>query len=50
MNYLNKYKKNIPKTWDELMETSKYIINEEKRLNNTSIVGYNGGFHSNLLK
>ncbi|KAL6605335.1 periplasmic binding protein-like II [Neocallimastix californiae] len=46
MNYLNKYKKNIPKTWDELMETSKYIINEEKRLNNTSIVGYNGGFHN----
>jgi len=35
----------VPKTWDELIETSKYIINEEKRLyNNTELIGYNGLF------
>ncbi|ORY37734.1 periplasmic binding protein-like II [Neocallimastix californiae] len=29
---LNKYKKSVPKTWEELIETAKYIINEEKKL------------------
>eukprot|EP00833_Pecoramyces_ruminatium_P015881 jgi/Orpsp1_1/1189913/evm.model.d7180000075425.1 len=40
--YLNKYKKNIPKTWNELIETASYILNEEKKINNTDLVGYNG--------
>jgi len=38
---LNKYGKQAPKTWDELLETSKYIYEEEKKLNNT-IIRYNG--------
>eukprot|EP00833_Pecoramyces_ruminatium_P006823 jgi/Orpsp1_1/1180855/evm.model.c7180000074881.1 len=42
--YLNKYKKRIPKTWDELINTTKYIINEERKLNNTELSGYNGLF------
>jgi len=41
---LNKYHKEIPKTWDELMSTSKYIYDEEKKLNNT-IIRYNGVFN-----
>eukprot|EP00833_Pecoramyces_ruminatium_P011589 jgi/Orpsp1_1/1185621/evm.model.c7180000094654.1 len=40
--YLNKYKKNIPKTWNELIETASYILNEERKLNNTDLIGYNG--------
>ncbi|ORX84845.1 hypothetical protein BCR32DRAFT_266083 [Anaeromyces robustus] len=39
---LDKYNKRIPKTWDELIETSKEIIEKEKKLNNTGLVGYNG--------
>ncbi|ORX82376.1 periplasmic binding protein-like II [Anaeromyces robustus] len=39
---LDKYNKRIPKTWDELIETSKEILEKEKLLNNTEIVGYNG--------
>jgi len=45
---LTKYGKDIPKTWDELMSTSKYIYDEEKKQNNTiiryhsSINDYNG--------
>jgi len=38
---LNKYQKEVPKTWDELIETAKFIINEESKINNT-IIGYNG--------
>ncbi|ORX42915.1 periplasmic binding protein-like II [Piromyces finnis] len=45
--YLNKYKKNIPETWDELIKISKFIINEEKKENNTNLVGYNGLFPNN---
>ncbi|ORY81696.1 hypothetical protein LY90DRAFT_500086 [Neocallimastix californiae] len=42
--YLNKYKKEIPKTWDELINTGKYILNEEKKLNNSDFIAYNGFF------
>eukprot|EP00833_Pecoramyces_ruminatium_P013862 jgi/Orpsp1_1/1187894/evm.model.d7180000061000.1 len=43
---LNKYNKNIPKTWDELIETSKYILNEERKVNNnTDLIAYNGLFN-----
>ncbi|ORX86473.1 periplasmic binding protein-like II [Anaeromyces robustus] len=41
---LTKYGKEPPKTWDELIETSKYILNEEKKQNNTDLIAYNGVF------
>ncbi|KAG4100518.1 periplasmic binding protein-like II [Neocallimastix lanati (nom. inval.)] len=43
-NFLNKYNKRVPTTWNELFETGKYILEEEKKLNNTEIVIYNGLF------
>ncbi|ORX34621.1 periplasmic binding protein-like II [Piromyces finnis] len=39
---LDKYGEKVPKTWDELIKTSKYIMEEEKKLNNTDIISYNG--------
>jgi len=39
---LSKYNKRPPKTWDELIETSKYILEEEKKIGNTDLIGYNG--------
>ncbi|ORX83229.1 periplasmic binding protein-like II [Anaeromyces robustus] len=38
---LDKYNKTIPKTWDELIETSKYIIEQE---NDPNLIAYNGLF------
>jgi len=40
---LTKYGKEVPKTWDELIETGKYIYDEEKNKNNTIIP-----YHSSL--
>jgi len=45
---LSKYNKDIPKTWDELLSTSKYIFEEEKKLNNT-IIPYNGLFNGIII-
>ncbi|ORX83749.1 hypothetical protein BCR32DRAFT_243145 [Anaeromyces robustus] len=45
---LDKYHKDPPKTWDELISTSKYIIEEEKKENNTNIVAYNGLYNGKL--
>ncbi|ORX76240.1 hypothetical protein BCR32DRAFT_304052 [Anaeromyces robustus] len=45
MILLNKYNKTVPKTWNELLETGKYILNEEKKQNNTDLIGYNGLFN-----
>jgi len=45
--YLTRYKKNPPKTWNELIETSEYIINEERIKNNNILIGYNGLFPDN---
>ncbi|ORX84437.1 periplasmic binding protein-like II, partial [Anaeromyces robustus] len=43
INLLNEYNKRVPKTWDELLETGKEILEKEKTLkNNTELVGYNG--------
>lgn len=42
--YLDLYKKPVPKTWEELIETTNYILDKERELNNTNIVGYNGLF------
>jgi len=43
MILLEKYQKRIPTTWDELIETAKYIIKKEKEEGN-EVVGYNGLF------
>jgi len=43
---LNQYNKPIPKTWDELIKTSKYILKQERLNNNTELIGYNGEFDS----
>ena len=42
---LNKYNKQVPKTWSELINTCKYIIEKEK--NNTDLICYNGLFDGN---
>jgi len=48
--YLDKYKKPIPKTWDELIETGEYILKREREeYNNVDLVGYNGLFPSNYI-
>jgi len=39
-HYLKKYNKTIPKTWDQLIETTEYILFEEKKLGNNDINGY----------
>eukprot|EP00833_Pecoramyces_ruminatium_P004949 jgi/Orpsp1_1/1178981/evm.model.c7180000067457.3 len=44
MYLLNKYGKTIPKTWDELIETGKYILQNENSNGNYDIIGYNGLF------
>ena len=41
---LKKYNHRVPRTWDELIEISKFIICNEKLMNNTNIIGYNGEF------
>jgi len=40
--YLTKYEKDIPKTWDELIETTEYIMKREHEENNFDLVGYSG--------
>jgi hypothetical protein len=43
--YLNKYNKEIPKTWDQLIETAQYIMEQERIENkNSHLYGYNGLF------
>ncbi|ORX80086.1 periplasmic binding protein-like II [Anaeromyces robustus] len=44
--YLQKYNKSIPKTWKDLLETSKEILDEENKLGNSKLMGYNGLFNS----
>ncbi|ORX85798.1 periplasmic binding protein-like II [Anaeromyces robustus] len=46
-NYLKKYNKGMPETWDELLTTAEYILGEEKLLGNDKLVGYNGLFPQN---
>ncbi|ORX76101.1 hypothetical protein BCR32DRAFT_271475 [Anaeromyces robustus] len=42
---LKNYNKTFPETWDELIETSKYIIEAEKKANpDVDLIGYNGLF------
>jgi len=44
---LKKYGKSVPKTWEELMKTSKYIVDEEKKENN-EYLRYNGLFNGKI--
>ncbi|OUM63573.1 hypothetical protein PIROE2DRAFT_9855, partial [Piromyces sp. E2] len=44
---LDKYNKTVPETWEELIETSKYIIEQEKANNNKNIIAYNGLYGDN---
>ncbi|OUM59998.1 hypothetical protein PIROE2DRAFT_14335 [Piromyces sp. E2] len=44
MVILNKYNRTIPKTWNELLETGKYILEKEKEQHNDDILIYNGAF------
>ncbi|KAL6628363.1 periplasmic binding protein-like II, partial [Neocallimastix sp. 'constans'] len=42
---LQRYNKNVPKTWKELLDTGKYILEEERKVNpETPLVAYNGLF------
>ena len=42
MMLLNKYNRSIPKTWNELIDTCKYIMEREK--DDTDLLCYNGLF------
>ena len=42
--YLNKYNKDIPTTWDKLLEVGKTIYRQELKNGNKNIIGYNGLF------
>ena len=44
-NYLQKYNRPIPKTWDQLIETTEYILDEEKKKGN-ELNGYAALFPS----
>jgi len=46
MELLNKYQKEIPKTWDDLIETGLYIYNEELKNNNNDLMIYSGLINS----
>jgi len=37
---LEKYDKSIPKAWNQLYETGKYILEEERKKNNTDLIGF----------
>jgi len=44
-NLLKKYNKKVPRTWDELLNTGKEIVEKERKLNNTNLIAYNGLFN-----
>jgi len=44
MEILERYNKTIPKTWKELLDTGKYILEKEKERGNPDILIYNGAF------
>jgi len=49
MELLEKYNKTIPKTWDDVLITGKYILEKEKEIGNTDLMGYNGLYISKYL-
>jgi len=49
--YLEKYNRKIPTTWDELLETGKFILEKERENNgDINLIGYNGFFPSKIMK
>jgi len=47
---MKKYHKPIPKTWNDLIDTTKHIMNEEKKKDsNTDLVSYVGLFDNNEI-
>jgi len=44
MFLIKKYGKLAPTTWNELIETGKYIMEQEKLNGNTDLIAYNGLF------
>ncbi|ORX50628.1 hypothetical protein BCR36DRAFT_54015 [Piromyces finnis] len=48
-NYLllNQYNRKIPETWEEMIDTGKYILNEERKKDNNNLTGYIGLFNEN---
>jgi len=42
---LNKYERNVPETWDELEETSLYIMKKEQEAGNTNLCGFIGQYY-----
>ncbi|ORY37872.1 hypothetical protein LY90DRAFT_52773 [Neocallimastix californiae] len=44
IDLLNKYGKEIPKTWDELISTGNFILENERKNGNEDLIGYNGLF------
>ncbi len=44
------YNKRIPKKWEDLLDTAKYILGKERKNSNESskIIGYNGMFTGKL--
>jgi len=50
MVLLEKYGKSIPETWDDLIETGNFIINEEKNNNNNYKLSAYNGFFDGIIK
>ncbi|ORX81293.1 periplasmic binding protein-like II [Anaeromyces robustus] len=42
MDLLNKHGQKMPETWDEMINTTKYILEKERDEGNTDLIGYNG--------
>jgi len=38
--YLERYNQKIPKTWDQLIDTSMYILEQERNSGNEELRGY----------
>jgi len=47
---LDKYQREVPKTWDELEETALYILEKEHENGNKNLEGYAGQFAGELYQ
>jgi len=43
---LNKYNLQVPTSWSELIKVAQTILENEKEIGNTDLIGYNGLFLS----
>jgi len=41
---LLRYGMSIPRTWEQLIHTAQYIIDQEENAGNKNLIGYNGLF------